>query len=103
MNSSAQGQMLVEPGSIHQIGTTADFVLVEVDPRTNERSTLRVNYRGTEPPPDTFKDNAQALVIGEFGKDGTFQAREIQAKCASKYEAKIPGQVAAPVKSGSNI
>ncbi len=60
-------------------------LLVEVDPKTNERQEMRVSYKGTEPPPDTFKDDAQALVVGEFGKDGTFHANEIQAKCASKY------------------
>jgi cytochrome c-type biogenesis protein CcmE len=46
-----------------------------------------VAYKGAEPPPDTFKDNAQALVVGEYGKDGVFQANQIQAKCASKYAA----------------
>src|SRR5215467_5286641 len=75
----------VDPGSIRQVGTNADFLLVEVDSRTQERATLRVSYKGTEPPPDTFKDNSQALAIGEFGRDGVFHARELQAKCASKY------------------
>jgi cytochrome c-type biogenesis protein CcmE len=69
----------VQPGSIRQAGTNADFTIVEQD------QVLRVSYKGKEPPPDTFKDNAQALVIGEYGKDGVFHAREIQAKCASKY------------------
>ena len=75
----------VEPGSIRQVGTNADFVIVEQDPQTKETQTLRVSYKGTEPPPDTFKDNSQALVLGEYGKDGVFHAKEIQAKCASKY------------------
>ena|SRR5437764_784816 len=75
----------VEPGSIRQTGTYADFVIVETDPGTKERQALRVSYKGSEPPPDTFKDNAQALVMGNFGKDGVFHASEIQAKCASKY------------------
>ena len=80
----------VEPGSIHKLGSKADFVLIEVDPKTKDRQTLRVKYSGTEPPPDTFKDNSEALVIGKFvkdssGNDGVFQADEIQAKCASKY------------------
>ena len=75
----------VAPGTIRKIGSNADFLLVEVDPKTNERQEMRVSYKGTEPPPDTFKDDAQALVVGEFGKDGTFHAHEIQAKCASKY------------------
>ena len=90
---------IVEPGSIHQVGTNADFVLVEVDPQTQERQALRVSYKGSEPPPDTFKDNAQALALGEFGRDGVFHAKEIQAKCASKYAAQ-PGTGGQPA-SGS--
>lgn len=75
----------VVPGTIHRAGSNADFVLVEEDPVTKDRQELRVSYRATEPPPDTFKDNSQALVLGELGKDGVFHAHEIQAKCASKY------------------
>jgi len=84
----------VVPGSIHQSGTFADFTLVEVDPQTKERSELRVSYKGTEPPPDTFKDNSQALVLGELDKNGVFHAREIQAKCASKYAPQQEGAAA---------
>src|SRR5689334_23109941 len=43
----------VQPGSIKRSGTSINFVLVEND------QTLSVVYNGTEPPPDTFKDNAQ--------------------------------------------
>lgn len=76
----------VQPGSIQHKGSDADFVLVE-----NDR-TLRVSYKGDEPPPDTFKDNAQALAIGTFGRDGVFHANQLQAKCASKYAPAQPGQ-----------
>jgi cytochrome c-type biogenesis protein CcmE len=69
----------VEPGSIARNGTHARFVLLEQGKR------LPVEYAGIEPPPDTFKDNAQALAIGTFGHDGVFRATELQAKCASKY------------------
>jgi len=69
----------VQPGSIKRSGTKIDFVLVEND------QTLNVVYNGTEPPPDTFKDNAQALAEGSFNRDGVFYAKQIQAKCASKY------------------
>ena len=69
----------VEPGSIKRSGTNLNFVLVENDQKLN------VYYDGTEPPPDTFKDNAQALAEGSFGRDGVFHAKQIQAKCASKY------------------
>ena len=89
----------VVPGTIHQVGTNADFILVEQDPQTKQRQELRVSYKGTEPPPDTFKDNAQALVMGEFGKDQVFHAREIQAKCASKY---APQQGGADASSASS-
>ena len=69
----------VQPGSIKRNGTRVEFVLVEQD------RTLPVIYTGTEAPPDTFKDNSQALAEGSFGKDGVFHAKGIQAKCASKY------------------
>ncbi|HEY7352472.1 MAG TPA: cytochrome c maturation protein CcmE [Terriglobales bacterium] len=69
----------VQPGSIKRSGTNVNFTLVEND------QLLNVVYTGTEPPPDTFKDNAQALAEGSFGHDGVFHAKQIQAKCASKY------------------
>jgi cytochrome c-type biogenesis protein CcmE len=75
----------VLPGSIKRNGTHVDFVLVEQD------RTLNVTYAGTEPPPDTFKDNSQALAEGSFGHDGVFHAKALQAKCASKYAPTQPG------------
>ena len=79
----------VQPGSIERAGTHAQFVLLE------QGRKLPVEYQGTEPPPDTFKDNAQALAIGTFGHDGVFHATELQAKCASKYApAQKPGYTA---------
>jgi cytochrome c-type biogenesis protein CcmE len=74
----------VAPGSITHSGTNANFVLVE------NANQLRVSYQGEEPPPDTFKDNSQALAIGTYGRDGVFHATQLQAKCASKY-APAPG------------
>lgn len=90
----------VKPGSIRRVGTDADFVLMEND------KTVRVSYKGTEPPPDTFKDESQALAVGTFGRDGVFHATQLQAKCASKYApAAKPGAAptgnTAPVKSSS--
>jgi len=49
---------------------------------------LEVVYSGVDPLPDTFKPGAQALADGKLGADGKFYATKIQAKCASKYEAK---------------
>ncbi|HTV14711.1 MAG TPA: cytochrome c maturation protein CcmE [Acidobacteriaceae bacterium] len=75
----------VVPGTIARDGAHAKFVLVE-----NDRK-LPVNYTGEEPPPDTFKDNSQALAIGTYGRDGVFHATGLQAKCASKYAPAQPG------------
>ena len=75
----------VEPGSIRRTGTRVEFVLIEQD------QSLRVVYNGTEAPPDTFKDNSQALAEGSFGRDGVFRAKQLQAKCASKYAPQQPG------------
>jgi len=80
----------VEPGSIVRMGRDVYFTLHQEDKK------LRVVYRGTDPLPDTFRDRAQALAEGKLGADGVFQATKIQAKCASKYEAK-PGGNAKPV------
>jgi cytochrome c-type biogenesis protein CcmE len=74
----------VLPGSIKRRGANVEFELAEND------QLLQVAYSGTEPPPDTFKDNSQALAAGHFGRDGIFYANELQAKCASKY-APAPG------------
>ena len=90
----------VQPGSIQQEGSHMHFVLVE------QGNTLRVNYTGMEPPPDTFKDNAQALAIGTYGRDGVFHATQIQAKCASKYAPAPPkttAQMAAPGTTASSM
>ncbi len=103
MGDRAYGQRIqvggdVAAGSIQRIGSEVQFTLVQ------DKTELKVAYTGTEPLPDTFKDGAQALADGKLGKDHVFRAAKIQAKCASKYEAK-PGQLApgaAPnINSGS--
>jgi len=76
----------VAPGSIQRSGTTAQFVLLE------QGHKLQVSYQGSEPPPDTFKDDAQALAVGTYGRDGVFHATQLQAKCASKYAPAKPGE-----------
>ena len=77
----------VAPGSIRRAGTNAHFVLLE------QGNKLEVAYQGSEPPPDTFKDDAQALAVGTYSRDGVFHATQLQAKCASKY---APADMKAP-------
>jgi cytochrome c-type biogenesis protein CcmE len=69
------------------------FVLVQ------DKRRLKVAYTGRDPLPDTFKDGAQALADGKLDTDGVFRTKQIQAKCASKYEAK-PGQFTPTSASG---
>ncbi len=97
MGPKAQAKRLrvagtVVPGSIHRQGTGADFQLDE------NGLKLQVAYRGSEPPPDTFKDSSQALAEGSYGADGIFHAQQLQAKCASKYAPanKQPAPAAPP-------
>ena len=94
----------VVPGSIVTSGTHVDFVLNEFEshqPQAATGRTLRVSYKGSEPPPDAFKDNAQTLAEGTFGQDGAFHAASLQAKCSSKYET--AGQAAATQASAQKI
>src|ERR1035438_4944135 len=84
----------VQPGTIVQNGTHVTFVLNEFESHTPKAATgrlLTVNYKGSEPPPDTFKDDAEAVADGTYGRDGVFQATALQAKCASKYAPAQPG------------
>lgn len=93
--SNLRVEGFVKPGSIEQNGTHVSFVLDEFEshsPKAGSGRSLVVNYKGSEPPPDTFKDDAQALAAGTFGRDGVFHASELQAKCASKYAPQQPGQ-----------
>ena len=85
----------VQGGSIQRVGHEVQFVL------TQNNQKLRVAYTGTDPLPDTFRDGAQALADGKLQSDGVFRAAKVQAKCASKYEAKL-GQFR-PVQPAPNV
>lgn len=80
----------VKEDSIVRKGTSVEFTI------TQEDTELNVVYVGRDPLPDTFRNGAQALCTGRLRDDQVFEARQIQAKCASKYEAK-PGEGVSPV------
>ena len=84
----------VLPGSIKREGQAVRFTLKQEDPKLKTVVELKVVYTGIDPLPDTFKDGSQALADGKLGADGVFHAQKIQAKCASKYEAKPPANQA---------
>jgi cytochrome c-type biogenesis protein CcmE len=93
-HSQLRVEGFVQPGSIEQNGPHVDFVLNEFESHSPKAATgrlLKVSYKGSEPPPDTFKDDAQALAEGTYGRDGVLHANVLQAKCASKYAPVQPG------------
>ncbi|MBX7149614.1 cytochrome c maturation protein CcmE [bacterium] len=54
---------------------------------TEETAVVPVRYKGLAP--DTFKEGSEVVVTGLWKDEGYFEASEILAKCASKYEAKV--------------
>jgi cytochrome c-type biogenesis protein CcmE len=91
--SNLRVEGFVEPGSIEQNGPHVKFVLNEFESHSPKAATgrrLTVIYKGSEPPPDTFKGDAMGIAIGTIGHDGVFQASALQAKCASKYAPAQP-------------
>jgi cytochrome c-type biogenesis protein CcmE len=75
----------VLPGSIRREQGRVLFTLHQGNDQ------LPVVYVGTEPLPDTLVDEAQAIVTGRVDRANVFHAEQVQAKCASKYEALPPG------------
>ena len=99
--SNLRVEGFVQPGSIEQNGPHVTFVLNEFEshsPKAASGRLLTVIYKGSEPPPDTFKDDSQALAEGTFGRDGVFHATVLQAKCASKYAPAHPMASPAPCR-----
>lgn len=63
-----------------KLGANFDLLDKE-DPAKN----LRVEFKGALP--DTFKDDVEVILEGEFTQGGTiFTARTLVTKCPSKYE-----------------
>jgi cytochrome c-type biogenesis protein CcmE len=87
---------VVDGSIVHHPGRI-DFQLTE------QGKTLAVSYVGNAPLPDTFKGGAQALAEGKLMPDGRFVAEEVQAKCASKYQASPGGGPSGMPKSQSEI
>ncbi|MFQ5724069.1 MAG: cytochrome c maturation protein CcmE [Terriglobia bacterium] len=85
----------VVPGSIRRESGQVHFQLHQ------GQDTLEVVYVGTEPLPDTLVDDAQAIVTGKYSPQQRFVAEQVQAKCASKYEALPPGAEAPLDESGT--
>ena len=92
-HSQLRVEGFVQPGSIEHNGPHVTFIMNEFEshsPKAPGGRLLKVVYKGSEPPPDTFKDDSQALAEGSYGRDGVLHATVLQAKCASKYAPATP-------------
>ena len=58
-----------------------------IDP---SRARMKVVYVG--PKPDLLRNEAQAIMTGHMGADGTFYAEELLLKCPTRYEEAVPNQ-----------
>jgi len=56
------------------------------------RTRISVKYIG--PKPDLMRNEAQAIMTGHMGADGTFYADELLLKCPTRYEEAVPAQAA---------
>jgi len=70
----------VVPGSIHRAAGGREYAFRVTDGGRD----VPVVYRGIAP--DTFTDGVDVVVEGRMGRDGTFHATTLLAKCASRYE-----------------
>lgn len=71
----------VVPGSIQRDPGGREYAFRVTD----GAKTFAVIYRGIAP--DTFTDSVDVVVEGRMGRDGTFRATTLLAKCASRYES----------------
>jgi cytochrome c-type biogenesis protein CcmE len=81
------------PGSNRDVedagGLGAVLHAAVIDPN---RTHIKVSYSG--PKPDLLKNEAQAIMTGQYGADGIFHADELLLKCPTKYEEAVPSQAA---------
>lgn len=91
MGNEASVKRLRVAGDVETIDRAGNGVKFTIAQKEHGKHlSLNVVYNGSDPLPDTFRVGAQALATGKMAADGSFHATQIQAKCASKYEAKPP-------------
>jgi len=73
---------VIKPGSVLRYGDKANFVL------TFGKKDLKVRFDGSTQLPDSFGDGAPARADGKLNDKMELVSTKVEAKCASKYEAK---------------
>ena len=80
---------LVVPGTLQYDPQTRNLVFAIGDGTTN------IAVVGTGAPPALLRENAGAVVEGQFAEDGTFRATSVIAKHDEKYAPPSPGKTPA--------
>lgn len=71
----------VQKGSIQRTGQGLRFVV------TDGKQGIPVIYTG--PPVETFKDDAEVVVDGLWGEDGTLASKSMITKCPTKFQDRL--------------
>ncbi len=79
------------PGDNDEIDAQGGLAAV-LNKAVTDPNSRRIQVVYVGPKPDLLKDEAQAIMTGRLGEDGTFYADELLLKCPTKYEDAIPEQ-----------
>lgn len=108
-NITVSGAVLGNTIDYDAMGPRVTFTIVQVpgDPKEVERmgGLAQVLHDATQNPnadrldivynsvkPDLLQNEAQAIVRGKMGEDGSFYADDLLLKCPTRYEEEVPGQ-----------
>ena len=61
----------------------------------NDPNAARIEVVYEDVKPDLLQHESQAIIRGQMGEGGRFQADEVLLKCPTRYEEGVPGQLEA--------
>jgi len=79
------------PGDNDEIDAQGGLAAV-LNKAVTDPNSQRIQVVYVGPKPDLLKDEAQAIMTGRLGEDGSFYADELLLKCPTKYEDAVPEQ-----------
>ena len=80
------------PGDNDEINAQGGLAQV-LNKAVTDPTSKRIDVVYVGPKPDLLQNEAQAIMTGRLGEDGTFYADELLLKCPTKYEDAVPEQV----------
>jgi cytochrome c-type biogenesis protein CcmE len=80
------------PGDNDEIDAQGGLAAV-LNKAVSDPNSTRLNIVYVGPKPDLLQHEAQAIMTGRLGDDGTFYADELLLKCPTKYEDAVPEQI----------